>query len=130
MGFTIFRGVMTALICLFLILLFLLPPAYLEQFYTEADTRIDRAQNALLMGDLDAAEPDCSALTALMRERMPALERFLSHADVDALDAAFAVADCAIRAREPGAAAEALAEARSILTRIRGIEHFSWNSLL
>ena len=49
---------------------------------------------------------------------------------IDALDARIAVADFTLRAGDAGAAAEALAEARSILVRIKGIELFSWNNLL
>ncbi len=130
MGFTVFRTVMTILICCFLGLLFLLPSAYLDRFYSETDALIGQAEAALCLGDLKAAAPECAALCRLVRERMPALERFLNHADIDGLDAALCVAECAVRANESGAAAEALAEARSILVRIRGIEHFSWNSLL
>lgn len=130
MGFTIFRTVMTIAICCFLIVLFLLPSAFLDRFCAEADALIDRAEVSLLKSDPASALPDCEALSRLVRERMPALERFLNHADIDDLDAASAVADRAARAGEAGAAAEALAEARSILVRIRGIEHFSWNNLL
>lgn len=130
MGFGIFRIVMTITICCFLVMLFLLPSAYLDRFCAEADALIGQAEAALLSGDPNAAEPECAALCRLVRERMPALERFLNHADIDGLDAVAAVALCAVRADEQGAAAEALAEARAILVRIRGIEHFSWNSLL
>ena len=130
MGFSIFRAAMTILICCFLVLLFLLPSAILSRFSAQANDLIDKAENALLSGDPDAAAPYCAALFALVRERMPVLERFLNHASIDALDACAAVADCAVRANDPGAAAEALAEARSILLRIEGIELFSWNSLL
>lgn len=130
MGFSVFRICMTILICLFLLTLFLVPSAYLDRFSSEADALIDAAERAILSGDLSAAGPYCAALFSLVRERMPALERFLNHATVDALDAAVAVADCAVRAGDAGAAAEALAEARSVLVRIRGIELFSWNSLL
>ncbi|MDO4836478.1 MAG: DUF4363 family protein [Clostridia bacterium] len=130
MGFTVFRSCMTVLICLFLLMLFLVPSAYLDRFCSEADARIEAAESALLSGDLPAAAPHCAALFSLVRERMPVLERFLNHASIDALDAAVAVADCAVQANDAGAAAEALREAQSILVRIRGIELFSWNSLL
>lgn len=130
MGFSIFRTAATILICIFLILLFVLPSAYLDRFSEDAGALIDSAESALIAGNTADAQPFCAALFSLVRERMPALERFLNHADIDALDACVAVADCAVRANEAGAAAEALAEARSILVRIRGIELFSWNSLL
>ena len=130
MGFSVFRTCMTILICLFLLLLFLLPSAILERFSEQAGALMDSAEQAVLSGDLEAAEPYCAALFSLVRERMPVLERFLNHSGIDALDAAVAVADCAVRANDAGAAAEALAEARSLLVRILGIEHFSWNSLL
>ena len=130
MGFTIFRSSMTILICCFLVLLFVLPSAILRQFSEQADALIEQAEDALLSGDSGAAEPYCRALFKLMRERMPVLERFLNHANVDALDARIAVADFALRAGDAGAAAEALAEARSVLVRIEGIELFSWNNLL
>lgn len=130
MGFTVFRTAVTILICCFLVLLFLLPSAVLTRFSDQADALIGEAENALLSGDLEAAAPCCAALAALVREQMPRLERFLNHACVDALDACAAVADCAVRAGDAGAAAEALAEARSVLARITGIELFSWNSLL
>ena len=130
MGFTIFRTTVTLLICAFLVLLFLLPSAILRRFSEEAETLLSAAETALIRGEPDAAAPYASALKVLVRERMPVLERFLNHANVDALDAAVAVADCAVRAKEPGAAAEALAEARSVLERICGIELFSWNNLL
>ncbi len=130
MGFTIFRTTVTLLICAFLVLLFLLPSAILRRFSEEAGALIGGAETALLGGDPEAARAHCAALKALVRGRMPVLERFLNHASIDALDAAAAVADCAARADDTGAAAEALAEARSILVRIEGIELFSWNSLL
>ncbi len=130
MGFTIFRAAMTLLICSFLVMLFLLPSAILKDFSAEADELIGQAEDALLSGDQKAAEPYCAALFALVRDRMPVLERFLNHASIDALDARIAVADFALRAGDTGATAEALAEARSILVRIRGIELFSWNNLL
>ena len=91
MGFTVFRSCMTVLICLFLLMLFLVPSAYLDRFCAEADARIEAAESALLSGDLPAAAPHCAALFSLVRERMPVLERFLNHASIDALDAAVAV---------------------------------------
>ena len=130
MGFTVFRTTMTILICAFLVLLFLLPSAILRRFSEQADSLIDEAEAALLSGDPEAAGPHCAVLKTLVREQMPVLERFLNHESVDALDAAVSVADCAVRAGDAGAAAEALAEARSILVRIEGIELFSWNNLL
>ncbi len=130
MGFTIFRATMTVLICCFLVMLFLLPSAILRDFSAQADEWIGQAENALLAGDAEAAKPYCAALFALIRDRMPVLERFLNHESIDALDARIAVADFALRAGDTGAAAEALAEARSILVRIEGIELFSWNNLL
>ena len=130
MGFTIFRTIMTIAVCCFLAMLFLLPSAALDRFSAEADAQIGRAETALISGDTDAAARYCEALAALVRERMPMLERFLNHSDIDELDAAVAVAACAARLDEPGAACEALAQARSLLVRIRGIEHFSWNNLL
>lgn len=130
MGFTVFRAGMTVLICVFLLALFIVPSAYLARFCDDANASISLAYDALLSNNLDAAKPHCEALLTLVRNDMPVLERFLSHDNVDALDASVAVADCAVRAGEAGAAAEALAEASSILYRIRGIELFSWNSLL
>lgn len=130
MGFSVFRTVMTAAICLFLVLLFVLPSCTLRRFSGEADSLIRAALDCLERGDAERARGFCASLSALVSERMPALERFLNHADIDALDAAVAVAGCAVRVGDAGAAAEALAEAGSILARIRGIELFSWNSLL
>lgn len=130
MGFTVFRAVMTILICCFLLLLFVLPSAYLKAFSEDAEALLSAAETALIRGDSDAAAPYTDALADLVRERMPVLERFLNHTNVDSLDTSVAVAHCAVRAGEPGTAAEALAEARSILERIRGIELFSWNNLL
>ena len=130
MGFSVFRAVMTAAICLFLVLLFLFPSRMLRSFSDEAEALMNDALACLERGDGERARALCGALSALVSERMPALERFLNHADVDALDAAVAVADCAVRIGDDGAAAEALAEAASILKRIKGIELFSWNSLL
>lgn len=121
---------MTLLICAFLVMLFLLPSAVLKQFSKETDELIDAAEAALFRDDLEAAKPYCAALSALMRERMPVLERFLNHANIDALDARFEIADFSARIGDAGTAAEALAEARSILVRIEGIELFSWNNLL
>ena len=130
MGFTIFRTTMTILICGFLVMLFLLPSAILKAFSAQADEWIEQAENALLNGDTEAAAPYCAALRELTRERMPVLERFLNHASVDSLDACFAIADLSVRAEDVCAAVEALAEARSVLERIEGIELFSWNNLL
>ena len=130
MAFTVFRATMTILICCFLVMLFLLPSAILRTFSAQANEWLDAAEAALLKGDPDAAAPYCTALNALMRDRMPVLERFLNHACVDSLDACFAVADLSVRAKDVCAAVEALAEARSVLVRIEGIELFSWNTLL
>lgn len=130
MGFSIFRTTMTILICCFLVLLFLLPSAILVRFSEQADAWIDAAEAALMNDDPGAAAPYCAALSALVREQMPVLERFLNHSGIDALDARLAVADCTVRCNDVGAAAEALAEARTILARLRGIELFSWNNLL
>ena len=130
MGFTIFRTVLTVAICLLLAALFLFPSRMLCRFSDEAEAHIDRAQTALLRRDPSTAEAECRALVALIDERMPALERFLSHANVDALDGSLHAAHAASEIGEAGAAYEALAEARSILERLRGIELFSPNSLL
>lgn len=130
MGFTIFRTTATAAICLLLAALFVFPSLCLKRFADEAEAHLENAQDALLMHDLDTAETECAALAALIDERMPALERFLSHAGVDALDASFRIAHAAVRVGEAGAAFEALAEASSILERLKGIELFSPNSLL
>ena len=130
MGFSVFRTVMTAAFCIFLILLFLLPSCLLKRFSEEAETLLSAALEQLKRGECEIAARSCGALAALVSDSMPVLERFLNHADVDALDAAVAVADCAVRIGDGGAAAEALAEAASILKRIKGIELFSWNSLL
>lgn len=130
MGFSIFRTTMTILICCFLVMLFLLPSAILKAFSEQATGLIDAAEDALMRDDPGAAEPYCIELSALVRERMPTLERFLNHESVDALDARLAVADSTVRCGDVGACLEALAEARSILVRIEGIELFSWNNLL
>ena len=130
MGFTVFRTCMTIAICLFLIALFIFPSQALCRFADEAERRISLAKNALLGGDPAAAETECHALKELIGERMPVLERFLNHASVDALDASLAVAYAAVRVGESGAAIEALAEAESLIERLRGIELFSPNSLL
>ena len=130
MGFTIFRTVATTAICLLLIALFLFPSLCLRRFADEAETHLARAKDALLLRDLGTAETECCALVALIGERMPALERFLSHAGVDALDASFRIAHAAVTVGEAGAAYEGLAEAESILERLKGIELFSPNSLL
>ncbi len=130
MGFTIFRTCATAAICLLLVALFIFPSLTLRRFADEAEAHLAQAKDALLLRDLDTAETECFALTALIDDRMPALERFLSHAGVDALDAAFRAAHAAARIGEAGAALETLAEAESILERLKGIELFSPNSLL
>ena len=130
MGFTIFRTVATILICLLLAALFFFPSQTLCRFADDAEAHLNAAQAALIRRDLAAAETECRALVSLIDERMPALERFLSHAGVDALDGSFHVAHAAAEIGEAGAAYEALAEARSILERLKGIELFSPNSLL
>ena len=130
MGFTVFRICMTVAICLFLIALFIFPSKALCRFADEAESRLSLAKNALLRGDLAAAETECRILKELIGDRMPVLERFLNHASVDALDASLAIAFAAVRIGESGAAIEALAEAESLLERLRGIELFSPNSLL
>lgn len=130
MGFSIFRTTMTFLICCFLIMLFLLPSAVLTQFSKDVNELIDAAETALLTDDLETAEQHCNVLNTLMREQMPVLERFLNHSNIDALDARFEIAAFSIRIGDSGTAAEALAEARSVLKRIEGIELFSWNNLL
>ncbi len=130
MGFTIFRRCMTLLICVLLLMLFIFPSQTLCRFADEAETRIARVQDALLIGDFAAAARESRALTELIDARMPALERFLNHASVDALDAGFRVAYAAVCIGDGSAAFEALAEARSVLERLKGIELFSFNSLL
>ena len=130
MGFTVFRICATAAICLLLAGLFIFPSRTLCRFAEEAEMRIEHAQDALLRRDPAIAEAECRALVELIDDRMPALERFLNHASVDALDGSLHVAYAAARIGEAGAAIEALAEAQSVLERLRGIELFSPNSLL
>lgn len=130
MGFTVFRTCATVAVCLLLAALFIFPSQTLCRFADEAEAHLKRAQEALLEGDVAAAEPACRALTELIDDRMLALERFLNHASVDALGASFAIAYAAVRIGDAGAAIEALAEAETILDRLRGIELFSPNSLL
>ena len=130
MGFTIFRTCATAAICLLLAALFLFPSLTLRRFSDDAETHLAQAKDALLRRDLVAAESECRALVLLLGDRMPALERFLSHAGVDALDASLRAAYAAAEIGDAGASFEALAEAESILERLKGIELFSANSLL
>ncbi len=130
MGFTVFRTAMTVAICLLLLALFIFPSRTLCRFADAADANIEQAKDALRRGDCARAQDACAALCALIGERMLPLERFLNHANVDALDASFRVAHAAASVRDAGAAIEALAEAQSILDRLRGIELFSPNSLL
>ena len=130
MGFTVFRAIATILICALLLLLFVLPSQYLDRLANEADALIETAQDALYRNDLNAAHACCRSLVALSETHMPALERFLNHSNVDTLAGSFAVAEAAVRVGDAGAALEALAEARTMLIRLRGIEHFSFNNLL
>ena len=130
MGFSFFRTSMTVLICLFLLMLFVLPPRYISAFADEADALLASALEDLERGDDERALRSCEALTALISDSMPALERFLIHSDVDSLESAFNVAKHSIRIKDAGTAAQALAEARAILSRLKGIELFSWNNLL
>ena len=130
MRFIVFRIVMTVLIGLFLLALFWLPSQYLTRICEQAQTEIDRARNALLSSDPNAAAAPCDALLALYERHAPALERFLSHADIDAFGSALSVARAALSVGDFSAAVEALTEAEALLVRIRGIERFSPNSLL
>lgn len=130
MGFTVFRAAATILVCLLLLFLFLVPSQYLDRVADEAETLIDEAQDALSHNNHAAAYARCQKLVELSKTHMPALERFLNHADVDTLAGSFAVAEAAVRIGDDGAAIEALAEALTLLERVRGIEHFSPNSLL
>lgn len=129
MGFTIFRGCMTALICLALLALFFFPSQHLSRFADGAGALIADAASALQNGDPDAIVL-FEILSETVQEEMPVLERFLNHADIDALDGAAARALTAARAGDTGTALDALTEADTILRRILGIELFSWNSLL
>ena len=130
MGFSVFRACMTALICLLLLGLFIFPSQYLVRFSDGLSEMISGAEQALLSGDLSASQRHCEALAKAVRTDMPALERFLNHSDVDALDAAASRAECAARIGSKEEALESLTEAEVILRRICGIELFSWNSLL
>ena len=130
MGFSIFRTAMTALICIFLLMLFLLPPQYISRFSEEAESLLSAAISHLERGDEAQSLRCCEALAALVSDSMPALERFLNHSDVDSLGAVADAAMLAMRIGDTGTAAQALTEARSILSRLREIELFSWNNLL
>ena len=130
MGFTVFRTVMTVLICLFLLFLFWFPSRYLQQVADEAETLIDRTKQSLLRSDSNDALESCSALLALYDDNALVLERFLNHACIDSFGSAIAVAQSALQSSDPSSAYEALTEAESVLERILGIERFSPNSLL
>lgn len=130
MGFTVFRTVMTVLICLFLLALFWFPSQYLLHVSDQAQASIGQAKQALLASDADAAFAPCGELLALYDAHALPLERFLNHASIDDFGSALAVAHAALLADDPAAAIEALTEAESLLERIRGIELFSPNSLL
>ncbi|MBQ1821768.1 MAG: DUF4363 family protein [Clostridia bacterium] len=130
MGFSVFRACMTVLIAIGLLALFIFPSQYLVRFSDAANETIGHAVRALFHGDLSAASAQCEVLARSVREDMPALERFLNHSDVDALDAAVSRAASAARLGAFTETLEALTEAEAILRRIRGIELFSWNSLL
>ena len=130
MGFTVFRVCMTVLICLLLLALFLFPSQYLTRFSDAAFSTIDTAKRALYADDLSLASDRSAALAESVRSEMPALERFLNHSDIDALDAAVSRASAAILSGARDEALAALTEAEAILRRICGIELFSWNSLL
>lgn len=129
MGFTVFRTVMTVLICLFLLFLFWVPSEYLVRVSDEAQALIEQANAALLRSDPTAAEQSCDALLLLYENNEMRLERFLNHASIDAFGSALEVARAALAVNDTNAALEALAEAASELDRIRGIELFSPNSL-
>lgn len=129
MGFTVFRTCMTVLLCLGLIALFFFPSQHLSAFVDDAGGLLQRAVSALNDDASDAAAL-CDALSGMVRDEMPILERFLNHSDIDALDAAAARASVAAHAGDVGTALDALTEAEAILRRISGIELFSWNSLL
>ena len=130
MGFSIFRGVMTALFCLLLLFLFLVPSQYLVRVSDRAQESIDRAKAAILAGDPAGAAAPCGTLLALYDEHALALERFLNHEAVDAFGSALAIANASLSVGDADAAYTALTEAEALLTRIRGIELFSPNSLL
>ena len=130
MGFTIFRAVMTVLIVLCLLALFWFPSQYLKRVSADAQTLIDRAQDALLTNDPVEAFASCEALLLLYEQNAQKLERFLNHACIDDFGSALSVAHAALSMNDGNAAIEALAEAETLLARIRGIELFSPNSLL
>ena len=130
MGFTVFRTAATILICLLLLFLFFFPSRYLDRLANEAEALIAEAQDALYLNDPITAHEACVKLVALSEKHMPALERFLNHSNVDTLAGSFAVAEAALRVGDAGAAGEALAEALTMLSRLRGIEQFSPNNLL
>lgn len=130
MGFSVFRTVMTVLICLFLLALFWLPSRYLMRVSDEAQRDIEQAKAALYAADPVGAGAACDRLSALYDAHALRLERFLNHACIDAFGSAIAVARAALYSGDPKAAVEALAESEALLERIRGIELFSPNSLL
>ena len=130
MGFSLFRALMTIAFCLLLLTLFIVPSRFLTELSDRAEAYLDDAENALLASDFEAAQTSCDALMALYHDHALALERFLNHSAVDAFGCAIGVAAAALPAGDTCAAVEALAEAKSILARIRGIELFSPNSLL
>lgn len=129
MGFSVFRACMTVLILLGLLALFILPSQHLTAFSEAADALLSRAEHSLIENRPDAADL-CAAFSDAVRHEMPALERFLNHSDVDALDAASARAAAAAARGDRDTALDALTEAKAVLLRICGIELFSWNSLL
>lgn len=130
MGFSMFRAVMTIAFCLLLLTLFIVPSRFLIKVSDQAEAYLDGAVNALLASDFETARTSCDALLALYDDNAKALERFLNHSAVDAFGSALSVARATLPMGDTGASIEALAEAKTVLTRIRGIELFSPNSLL
>ena len=130
MKFSVFRALMTAGFCLLLLFLFLAPSRFLLRVSDRAEAYIADAERALRASDPETAAVACDALIKLYDDNALALERFLNHACVDAFGCALSVARAALSVGDGDAAIEALAEAKTVLARIRGIELFSPNSLL
>ena len=130
MGFSVFRGITTTAICILLLALFIVPSRFLRQISDRADVYMDETENALRSDNFEAAQAACDALLQLYEDNALALERFLNHGVIDAFGSAVAVTHAAISQHDANAALETLAEMKSLLARIRGIELFSPNSLL
>ncbi len=124
------RRIFTFLSCVFLLLLFVLPPRYLTRAVDEMTYLADTASDALRHNDRDAAAGHVASLIAVSDKAGARMKWFVHHSGVDAVSLCWSLAAQAIAAGDDESALYALTEGACALEYLLSIETFSWDSLM